>query len=353
MNVAIEGQIQSMTGFAQVVRRVKFGQEATSENATLTIELRSVNSRYLDLTFKAPDDLRHFESLLRELISAQVKRGKLECRVALKRDTTPADASLAQHMLNKVALSSLLAASSEVLIAAQANGVAIAAPSTLDILKWPGVWGMEHSSNHVDLDAQHGQTMEASQNTLIAREDVSAVAQQCLADFAASRLREGAQTAKAMLAYCDEIAALVARLDAKLPSINAEIQNRFAEKVWDRLSNASASAGDDSKAANGKNLHTILKTEDAQNRINQELVLMAMRADVSEEISRLKAHIQEFRTTLAGAGAVGKKLDFLMQEFNREANTLGSKAPNLEVSKASTELKLAIEQIREQVQNLE
>jgi uncharacterized protein (TIGR00255 family) len=351
------GHIQSMTGFAQVVNRIHLGPSAASaqaraDNATLLLELRSVNSRYLDLTFKIPDELRHFESLLREQISARVKRGKVECRISLKRDNA-SDDPLTGNKIHKEALDALLSANKHVIANALSSGLQLAPPNSLDILRWPGIWTKippEDELNASDIADSAAESAELDRVTLVA------ITEKTLDEFIKSRLREGAQTAKAMLQYGDEIDALVANLDAKLPQINAEIQKRFSDKVWERLIERPLGAGsvvDQVRASNAEKVTGLLKTEDSQNRINQELVLLAMRADVSEEITRLKAHIAELRKTLAGSGAVGKKLDFLMQEFNREANTLGSKAPNLEVSKASTELKLAIEQIREQVQNLE
>jgi uncharacterized protein (TIGR00255 family) len=344
--VLVESEIQSMTGFAQVVNRISLGSELGAENATLLLELRSVNSRYLDLTFKVPDELRHFESLLREQISAKVKRGKLECRVSLKRDSFAEDNVLHGNKLNKNALDTLFAANQAVMTAALTIGLQVAPPNCLEVLRWPGVW-VKAGSDAVEQNNAEAMSGDGAQ---LNRENLSAITEQVLSEFKKSRLREGAQTAKTMLQYGADIEALVLNLEATLPQINAEIQKRFSDKVWDRLL---GNESDGAKTGNAGKLANALKTEDSQNRINQELVLMAMRADVSEEISRLKAHIAELRKTLSGSGAVGKKLDFLMQEFNREANTLGSKAPNLDVSKASTELKLAIEQIREQVQNLE
>jgi uncharacterized protein (TIGR00255 family) len=344
--VLVKGEIQSMTGFAQVVNRISLGPELGAENATLLLELRSVNSRYLDLTFKIPDELRHFESLLREQISTKVKRGKLECRVSLKRDNSADDNTLNGNKLNKEALNLLFAANQTVITTALAMGLQVAMPNSLDILRWPGVWAKS------GVDASESQNAEGlvGDGVQLDRDNLTTIAAQVLSEFTKSRLREGAQTAKAMLQYGDQIESLVLGLEAKLPEINTEIQKRFSDKVWERLLGGATEAV---KTGNADRTVNILKTEDSQNRINQELVLMAMRADVSEEISRLKAHIAELQKTLSGSGPVGKKLDFLMQEFNREANTLGSKAPNVDVSKVSTELKLAIEQIREQVQNLE
>jgi uncharacterized protein (TIGR00255 family) len=348
------GQIQSMTGFAQVVNRIHLGPstasaQARADNATLLLELRSVNSRYLDLTFKIPDELRHFESLLREQISARVKRGKVECRISLKRDNA-SDDPLTGNKIHKEALDALLSANKHVIANALSSGLQLAPPNSLDILRWPGIWTKIPPEDELNAADSTAESAELDKVTL------AAITEQTLDEFIKSRLREGAQTAKAMLQNGHEIDALVANLDAKLPQTNAEIQKRFSDKVWERLIERPAGASsvvDQVNVSNAEKVSSLLKTEDSQNRINQELVLLAMRADVSEEITRLKAHIAELRKTLAGSGAVGKKLDFLMQEFNREANTLGSKAPNLEVSKASTELKLAIEQIREQVQNLE
>jgi uncharacterized protein (TIGR00255 family) len=304
------GQIQSMTGFGQAQLQI-------NPNCMLGIEFKSVNSRFLDLTFKVPDELRTHESMLRDLISKQAKRGKLECRISVKATNSSAH----DQLVNAEDLKRVLALTKHVQEQAAQTGLSLAQFSALDLLRWPGIVGTT--------------TGEASEITTTQIEEV---AQRALAEFSASRLREGAQTGAAMLGYVDGIEALVNVVEARLVEINAELLKRFTDKAIERLGSA---------------IHETLDIVEMKARINQELVLLAMRADVSEEITRLKSHIIEIRKILSGVGPVGKKLDFLMQEFNREANTLGSKAPSVEVSKVAVELKLLIEQIREQVQNLE
>jgi uncharacterized protein (TIGR00255 family) len=310
------GQIQSMTGFGQ-------RQLQINASCVLSIEFKSVNSRFLDLSFKVPDDVRVHESLLRELIGKQVKRGKLECRVSVK----TADATAGEQRLNDDDLQRLFALATRVHAQAEQSGITLAQFSALDLLRWPGMLGhgdakWDGELNAIEISALH----------------IEEVAQGALAEFTSSRLREGAQTSQAMLSYVDHIETLVNTVELRLVEINAELLKRFTDKAIERLGSA---------------IHEALDLPEVKARISQELVLLAMRADVSEELSRLRSHILEIRKILTGEGPVGKKLDFLMQEFNREANTLGSKAPSVEVSKIAVELKLLIEQIREQVQNLE
>jgi uncharacterized protein (TIGR00255 family) len=314
------GQIQSMTGFGQAQLQI-------NPRCVLSIEFKSVNSRFLDLTFKVPDDVRAHESLLRELIGKQVKRGKLECRVSLKNTTASAN----EQLLNADDLQRVLALAQRVQAQAEQSGLALAQFSALDLLRWPGMLGNGNS----DEDRQAEGDRDAAD---ISASHIEEAAQSALVEFSASRLREGAQTSAAMLGYVDRIEALTTTIELRLIEINAELLKRFTDKAIERLGSA---------------IHEALDLPEVKSRITQELVLLAMRADVSEELSRLKSHILEIRKILTGAGPVGKKLDFLMQEFNREANTLGSKAPSVEVSKVAVELKLLIEQIREQVQNLE
>jgi uncharacterized protein (TIGR00255 family) len=322
------GQIQSMTGFAQSqiqltlggLDAIQGGESPKTSTATLSIELKSVNSRFLDLSFKAHDDLRAFESQLRDKITQKIKRGKLECRLSIK---YPSQAGTGQQ-LNIAELQKVLALASATREQARLASQELAGYSALELLRWPGV--IEQGS----AESAEGETAAAIGIQL------DLLMAQALEQFCKSRLREGAQTANVMLEHAVGIEALVTRLETDLPAINTELQNRFKDKALERL-----------------NLETLQDSPEVVGRINQELVLLALRADVSEEINRLKSHLIELRKTLHGDGAVGKKLDFLLQEFNREANTLGSKAPSLEVSKIAIELKLLIEQIREQVQNLE
>jgi uncharacterized protein (TIGR00255 family) len=338
------GLIQSMTGYGQ-------GQAKLASGGKLALDIKSVNSRHLDLTFKMPDDFRAYEALLREHISARVKRGKLECRVTLSLDDNGL-AKAAPAAIDEQALLALLNAITRVQSIANADSRNLAvgtdanstvfhlAPiSALDLLRWPGIYATPQETFPVIAELTSSDP-DATDATDPNSASIAEAVNLALDAYTQSRLREGQQTANVMLAYASQMAALVDTLSLQLPSINADLLKKFSDKAIDRISN-------------NPNSEAKLNSEEAHARISQELVLLALRADLSEEISRLNSHLAELRNTLAGVGPVGKKLDFLMQEFNREANTLGSKAPSLEVSRVAIDLKLLIEQIREQVQNLE
>ncbi len=287
--------ILSMTGFA--------AEAAELPGLSLSVELRSVNHRYLDVTVRLPDELRHLEPALRERLSGDLKRGKIECRVALAR-TTPGATTLAVDAA-KVAQ-----------LADAANQVSQIVPTALplsinEILRWPGVLA-EPSIPAEELAAR-----------------VAALVDRALTDLAASRRREGAKVEAVLKASCDGIEAEVARVAPRIPAIHAA----FNEKLALRLRDAQLDANDD--------------------RLKQEFALFATKIDVAEELSRLTTHVAEVRRVLGAGGSAGKRLDFLAQELHREANTLGSKSVDAEISQASLELKVLIEQMREQVQNVE
>ncbi len=335
MKIPTAGLIQSMTGYGQ-------GQALLPSGSNLALDIKSVNSRHLDLTFKMPDDFRLHEAMLREHISAKIKRGKLECRVTLTADKSGTAAASAPTV-DETALKALVNALANVELIAKAQidpatnaEISLAPFSALDLLRWPGIYSQPDTQAQRAIDSDLSQA-EPSNPEKIA---IAAIVDLAIDAYIQSRLREGQQTANVMLGYASQMAALVDSLSQQLPAINKELLQKFSDKAIERLTNH-------------PNSELKLNTEEALARINQELVLLALRADVSEEITRLNSHLAELRNTLAGAGPVGKKLDFLMQEFNREANTLGSKAPSLEVSRVAIDLKLLIEQIREQVQNLE
>ncbi|MEF9995193.1 MAG: DUF1732 domain-containing protein, partial [Burkholderiaceae bacterium] len=172
------------------------------------------------------------------------------------------------------------------------------------------------------------------------RADVLGALAEALDGFAASRQREGAALAKVLSAACDQIEVVVAQVSARLPEIVAGVERKLAERLETALGKAISD-------------NSTLSREEVNERIRQEVTLYAMKMDVEEEIKRLLTHVTEVRRVLAAGGAVGRRLDFLMQELNREANTLGSKAAAIEMTHASVELKLVIEQMREQIQNLE
>ncbi|MBL8473143.1 MAG: YicC family protein [Rhodocyclaceae bacterium] len=287
--------IHSMTGYAVAAQDIGLG--------VLQIELRSINSRYLDLGFRIPEELRAAEPVLREAISARVGRGKIECRVALAAAAESArELSLNAHLMDRLAeLETRLAAR-----------FPQAAPlSRYELLRWPGMLG-EQSLSAESLQAAAGRLITVA-----------------LADLSASRAREGERLAATIFERVAALRRLVARVEPMLPAIVAEFQEKLAQRLRDAVASFD------------------------EERIRQEVALFAARADVAEELSRLATHLDEVERAIRKGGVVGKRLDFLMQELNREANTLASKAMAAELSAIAIEMKLLIEQMREQVQNIE
>jgi len=297
-----------MTGYAATTRESVAG--------TITIEIKSVNSRFLDLQFRMNDDLRAVEPALREAIMKQTSRGKVECRLSFGR---PVGATQSQS-LNAVLLSDL-----ERLQNTVRQQFVDARPLTVnELLRWPGV--IEDTG--------------ITQDTLQA--DVIAAMSDTLSAFIESRAREGAALQAMLISRVEAMEAIVLRITPLIPQVVSQFQQKSIERLQEALGLA-----DPSTTAK------TLSREEALERIRQEVTLYGIRIDVSEELSRLKAHLEETRHILKQGGALGKRLDFMMQELNREANTLGSKATIKDLSDASMELKLLIEQMREQVQNLE
>jgi uncharacterized protein (TIGR00255 family) len=287
--------ISSMTGYA--VRTLDV------ERGNLQLELKSVNSRYLDFHFRVSDDLRTLEMPLRELLASRLARGKIECRLALNQGSARPE----QLQLNSDLLATLQSLDARVRSAMPA-----AAPLAVnDVLRWPGMFG----DQGLDVAA------------LAPR--VLGLARDVLAEFSASRAREGEKLAAAIVDRVTAMRGIVARVAPRIP----EAQALYTEKLRQRLTEALGGASDE--------------------RVLQEVAVFATRIDVAEELTRLTTHLDEVERVLKQGGACGKRLDFLMQELNREANTLGSKSAITEVSQASMELKLLIEQMREQIQNLE
>jgi uncharacterized protein (TIGR00255 family) len=294
-----------MTGFASAARPTALGR--------LTLELRSVNSRFLDLSMKMPDDLRGTEAVVRETVAAQIARGKVECRISIARG-----AGESEPQLNSVALEQLAALASQV-----ARSLPAVAPiSTADVLSWPGVV----------------ETPGAEPDVL--RAQVSAALIEALAALAESRRREGLALSTILQAQCEQIEQIAAQLVERAPELIAAVERKLNERLEKALGPALSGA-------------STLTREEVSERIRQEVTLYALKMDVDEEIKRLATHVVEVRRVLRAGGAVGRRLDFLMQELNREANTLGSKAAAIEMTNASVELKIVIEQMREQIQNLE
>jgi len=272
-----------------------------------------VNSRFLDLQFRVNDELRSLEPLLREAIMARTARGKVECRLSFGRKEQSA-ASLA---VNDTLLAALRAAQNNVLTQfSEARPMSVS-----ELLRWPGVLSES----------------ELGQESLQA--DVQAALAETLDAFVLSRQREGESLQTMLVSRIDDIEAIVARITPLVPQAIEQFRQKAIERMQEALGQA---MGDGAALPN-----------DLQDRIRQEVTLYGIRVDVAEELTRLSGHLTETRAILKKGGQVGKRLDFMMQELNREANTLGSKAAVRELSEASMQMKLLIEQMREQVQNLE
>lgn len=287
--------IQSMTGYAAADRDLG--------PVRLTLELKSVNGRFLDVNFRCAEELRFLEMPLRERLSAAIARGKVDCRLSLQ----PNNAATPRLSVNHELVRELAA------LEAQVRGVlANAAPlSVAEVLRWPGVLASEAISP---------ERLQA---------ECFALFEDALAEFIASREREGVRLAEVLRDKLARMRAAVAEVE---PLVPAAI-NDYTERLAARLREAVAALDEE--------------------RIRQEIGVFAAKIDVAEELARLVAHLNEVERVLAQGGAVGKRLDFLMQELNREANTLASKSVSGAVTAIALELKLLIEQMREQVQNLE
>ncbi len=297
--------VASMTGFAVAC--------AAAPQAALSVELKSVNSRFLELTIRMPEELRTLEAGARELVGARLTRGKVDLRVSLTREAGAPSTRMNPESLARLATLAREAAAAFPHAAALALG---------DVLRWPGVI----ESNDADIEQLRGAFARALEDALHT--------------LGQSRAREGAALRSALLERCEGIERIVADLRTQVPAILAMLTRKLQERL--SLALVPALAG---------SAH--LSREEINDRIRQEVTLYGMRADVDEELQRLSTHVIEVRRVLDAGGAVGRRLDFLMQELNREANTLGSKASAIEMTQAAVELKLLIEQMREQIQNLE
>ena len=287
--------IRSMTGFAR--------REDSNEEGLLVWELRSVNHRFSEVSLRLPEDLRGLEPKVREHAARRIKRGKLDVTLRFK-----AEAQDAQPLeIDRELVARLAHVSREI------DGMLYnAAPvNSLDVLRWPGVL--------LAPSLDFSRLGEAALTLLDAALD----------ELVANREREGEKLKAVIEQRCAAMEAQVTRVRERLP----EVLQATRERLQARL--------------------TELAGELDQDRVEQEIALLANKADVDEELDRLEAHIAEVRRVLAQDEPVGRRLDFLMQELNREANTLGSKSVDAALTKASVELKVLIEQMREQVQNIE
>ena len=286
--------ILSMTGYASA--------SAELDSGSLTLELRSVNHRYLDIQLRMPDEMRGLENELRVAVTAQLQRGKVDCRINYAARSAQSGAALNPAMLQQ------LAAWNKEVQAALPDAPSL---NVADVLRWNGVL----------------ETPSASADEL--RATLLDLLQTVLQEFSASRAREGEKLKDFLLQRVDKIETL---RNAVIPHVPAAIA-AYEQRLINRLREAVQNIDDE--------------------RVRQEIALFAGKIDVDEELSRLASHLGEMRRILSHGGAVGKRLDFLMQELNREANTLGSKSVDAEVSRCAMEMKILIEQMREQIQNLE
>ena len=286
--------IHSMTAFAR--------REAETPWGTLTWELRSVNHRYLDLGMRLPEELRALEPRVRELMQARLKRGKVDAGLWFTR-AAATDAALDAGQVRRL---QELAASAQ-----REAGAALAPLRAIDVLRWPGVM----QSAAIDVESLGGEAL-----ALLAR---------ALDELVDTRAREGARLQELLLARLAAMEKIVAGVRTVLP----EMAKLYRERLETRLQE--------------------VKEQLDPARMEQEIVLFANRTDVAEELDRLNAHLAECRRVLAAGEQAGRRLDFLMQELNREANTLASKSADLRQTNASVELKVLIDQMREQIQNIE
>ena len=286
--------IISMTGFASVSGEVPGGRFA--------LDLKSVNHRYLEFQTRMPEDLRAMEAAMRELVAAILTRGKVDCRITF----TPV-ASRDTFAPNEAALAALAELQKSILRQFDARPL-----SVWEVMHAPGVMAAEAIASDE------------------AKEKLLALLRLAIAELNATRAREGDKLAAMLTERLDRIDVLVAEVTPLIPQLVLAYQ----EKLRQKLADAFAVAGTDE-------------------RIKQEVVLFASRIDVAEELNRLTTHVAEVRRVLKGGGVIGKRLDFLMQELNRESNTLGAKSVSTDATKISVELKVLIEQMREQIQNIE
>ena len=287
--------IASMTGFAR--------REVASAFGNLVCELRSVNHRFLDATLRMPDSCRGLEPELRQALARVAKRGKIDCTVSLR----GGNAGAASLEIDEAALERLLTR-------LRSLSAAMREPAHIDLielLRFPGVLREEA----LDSEALY--------------ESVRDLFSETLADLAAARLREGERLSGLIEQRCGLLTELIHQVRVHLPEARAAMRQRFDERLAE------------------------LRVAADPDRIEQEVLLLVQRSDVAEELDRLHGHIEETTRTLRGDEPAGRRLDFLMQEFNREANTLSSKAVDLATTRAAVEMKVLIEQMREQVQNIE
>jgi uncharacterized protein (TIGR00255 family) len=291
--------IRSMTAFGR--------RQASGDWGSLTWELRSVNHRYLDTVTRMPEELRGLESAVRDRVAKRIRRGKVECNLRFQPPAT-----------GPQSISVNTAQAKALIDAAEAVADFIDKPGTIepiDVLRWPGV--IEEAER--DLDPVQSEAL--------------VLLDAALSDLVKTREDEGARISTLLEERCESIAAIVARVRERRPEVLAQLREKYLDRIRERLADLGA--------------------QPDEGRLEQELAIAAQRLDVDEELDRLDSHVAEIPQVLSRNEPVGRRLDFLMQELNREANTLSSKSADLETTQQAVELKVLIEQMREQVQNVE
>jgi uncharacterized protein (TIGR00255 family) len=301
--------VYSMTGYASAtVGADETPDTAGTFTAGVTIELRSVNGRFLDLGFRLPDDLRGLEPPLRELIGASFRRGKIELRLTTQRDADASWPTPTAEQLDRL---------SQLERTVRGRLLTAAPLSVHEALNW----------------CRSGSAAERLDDTALE------AARRAISGLREAREREGARLVAVLLERVARVRQLAAQAAPLVPQVVQRQQERFLERWNEALRTAAAAQS--------------VSAEALQERALNEAAAYAVRIDVAEELARLQAHLDEITRLLGAGGEVGKRLDFLIQELHREANTLGSKSAALELTNISVEMKVAIEQMREQVQNLE
>ncbi|MFI4890307.1 MAG: YicC/YloC family endoribonuclease [Steroidobacterales bacterium] len=286
--------IRSMTGFARRERQFPWGM--------LAWEVRTVNHRFLEIGMRLPEELRAAEADLRQAVSAAVRRGKVDCTLHFRPSITAASLDVDDNLL-----SSVLQRAQQV---ARLAGAA-AHIDVMDVLRWPGIVRNE------------------TRDTAPMIEAAQALLADTLAELGRFRDSEGGRLQDALEQRCAGLLELATRVAQRLPEIRARMRTRLSERIAQMVA------------------------EIDQDRLEQELAILAQRLDVDEEIDRLRGHVVEIRKTFEAKEPAGRRLDFLMQELNREANTLSSKSQDIDTTRSAVDMKVLIEQMREQVQNIE
>lgn len=285
--------VASMTAFGRIERSGEWGSAVW--------EVRSVNHRYLEMSVRLPEELRSLEAAVRERIAGRIQRGKVDCQLRYEPQTAPGD---------MLSVNTTLAAR----VVAAAESLPVNGPTSInpfDILRWPGVL----EKRTADVDALGGRLLGMLDETLDA--------------LVETRRREGERIALMLGERCSAIGAITAGVRTRLPGLMDAIRGRYLQRASE------------------------LQIELESPRLEQEVLLLVQKMDVAEELDRLDVHIDEVRRALQQKEPVGRRLDFLMQEMNREANTYGAKAANIELNYGSVDIKVLIEQMREQIQNVE